>query len=133
MKLFVLFISVRPPFSPHTFRMATHSCTSPEPVAVACRAYNVDVFRRHAGTTQRQLNALGLTAGVRQDEIRRVAVHRVAGDLAVDFRSPGTGGVEPFEDEQATAFGHHNAVAGQRQTAATPLSGLRAWPAPLGC
>ena len=75
------------------------------------RVDDIDFLRRQSGSRQRLRNALRLTLGVRENEVGRVAVHRVSDDFAVNFRAPFFRVREAFENVNATAFRDDDAVA----------------------
>ena len=60
---------------------------------------------------QRQLHALGLPLGIGQHEVAGIAVHGVAGHLAVDLRAAVAGVAQPLQHVHAAPFGHDDAVA----------------------
>src|SRR5438309_910729 len=53
----------------------------------------------------------GLPLGIGQDEIGRVGVDRVAGQLAVNLGSPSLGVVQPLQDVNAAPFGHNDSIS----------------------
>ena len=73
----------------------------------------VDVLGVHARLTHRVVDRLGHVQSIRFEpgHVVRVAAAREPGDLAVDVRTASHRTLELFDDQDGTAFAHHEPVA----------------------
>ena len=73
-------------------------------------ADDVDILGFESGAAECELDALGLTFWIGEDEVGGVGIDRVAGEFAVDFGAAAFGVAEAFEDVDAAPFGDDDAV-----------------------